>query len=216
MKKLQAFTMVEITIAIAVIIMLSYLSLPLIQQQKMMEDTKNIVNEISHIINNDIRDPFYGYIKENQNTLVSTTNAGTCKTDNTPPPCAGNLTYTCISANRVANCSKKSYLIDYIYDSNLNKITPLNGYSPTTLIRLKSIPNSVYLNVQNDTPSTFKLKISMHKDYFNSEEKNRVLKTIKTKLFSDIGVFNSFVETFVGESLCDETYNTCYIEYILR
>jgi len=216
MKKLKAFTMVEITIAIAIIITISYLSMPLLQKQRMIDDTRNLVSEITNIINNDLRDPFYGYIKENTNTLVSTTTNGVCKTDPNTPPCSGNLTYTCISANRVATCTQKSYLFDFIYDNSFSKITPNGAYNPNTYIKLKSLPNTAYIKLEQNNPNNFKFRLLLRGDIFSSNEKNMVLTMVKSKLFSEIGVFNSFVESTLGETMCDKDNSTCYIEFILR
>jgi len=217
MKKLKAFTLIEISIAIALIITISYLSLPLLQKQKMIDDTKNLVNEISNIINNDIRDPFYGYIRENKNTLNSITTNGICKTTDDIPPCSGNLTYTCISSNRIASCTEKSYLNNSIVDSNFSPIQiPKTGYLPSSYITLKSFPGSVFLQFENNSSNLFKLKILVKGDFLSINEKNMVLIMIKSKLFSEVGVFNSLVDSISGETICDEQNDSCSIEYILR
>lgn len=209
--------MVEIMIAIAIIITLSYLATPLIQKQRMLDDVRGAVNEVANIINSDIRDPYYGYIQENTNTLNSIISNNMCKTSSTIPACSGNLTYRCISANRVAYCSGKSKLKNSITNSSFNLSSNVgNGYKPDYNLKLMSIPNTIYMNLKQNNNNSFKIKIIVRGTYYTPDEKNLILVMLKSKLFSDIGIFNSLVENQTIDTLCDETHNTCEIEYILR
>lgn len=91
MKYRKAFTMMEITIAIAILIVLSALMMPRMADGQEMEKAKLTAKEILVFIETRIRDADFGYPQENSDIVKK--------------PCAGDYTYTDMTVARILACT---------------------------------------------------------------------------------------------------------------